>query len=142
VSDSFAQAAGRHLEDAQILLEHQRWDNTIYLAGYVVECSFKVLVEVYIDDRDSARKYGHDLTKLQGQFIDRLRLMYPELDMQLPASRTTGTVLDQDHPQRRYYRSGRWSASNAESAIERAKEIYMDIIPRLILDGTLSSKEL
>lgn len=86
--DSFPQAAARHLHDAKILLDKQRWDNAVYLAGYVVECSFKVLVEVYIPEGKTAvKKYGHDLTELQGKAIDRLRLMYPVL-MQLPTSRT------------------------------------------------------
>ncbi len=55
--------------------------------------------------------------------------MYPELDMQLPASRTIGTVLDENHPQRRYYKSGHWRDEDARSAIQRADEIYMEIIP-------------
>jgi len=143
VSESFAQAAARHLQDAKLLLNHHRWDNAIYLAGYVVECSFKVLVGIYIDqiDQKEVKKYGHDLTKLQGQAMDRLRLMYPVLDMQLPASQTTGTVLDQYHPERRYFKSSYWSPSDTELAVEKAEQIYIEIIPQLILDGTISSKD-
>ena len=45
------------------MLDKQRWDNAVYLAGYVVECGFKVLVEVYIPEGKTAvKKYGHDLT--------------------------------------------------------------------------------
>jgi hypothetical protein len=36
VQESFSQAAGRHLQDAKILCEQERWDNAVYLAGYVV----------------------------------------------------------------------------------------------------------
>jgi len=43
MQESFSNSAGRHLQDAQLLLAEQRWDNAVYLAGYVVECSFKVL---------------------------------------------------------------------------------------------------
>lgn len=95
LSESFPQAAARHLHDAKILLDKQRWDNAVYLAGYVVECGFKVLVEVYIPEGKTAvKKYGHDLIELQGKAMDRLLLIYPVL-MQLPASRTMATVLDQ-----------------------------------------------
>ena len=47
MQESFSQAAGRHLQDAKILCEQERWDNAVYLAGYVVECSFKVLIEIF-----------------------------------------------------------------------------------------------
>ena len=40
MQESFSQAAGRHLQDAKILCEQERWDNAVYLAGYVVECPF------------------------------------------------------------------------------------------------------
>ena len=134
MSENFQQAAARHLQDAKYLLSQQRWDNAVYLAGYVVECSFKVLVQVYISN-SSARNYGHDLAELQGQAMERLRLIYPAVDMQLPASRTMGTVLDKDHPARRYYKSGLWSEQEATDATQRAEEIYLEIIPKLILDG-------
>lgn len=140
--ESFPQAASRHLQDAKILLDKQRWDNAVYLAGYVVECSFKVLVEIYIPEgKKAVKKYGHDLTELQGTAMDRLRLMYPVL-MQLPSDRTMGTVLDQNHPERRYYKSGIWNQTQAGEAVNRAEEIYQEIIPKLVLDGRLSSKEL
>lgn len=143
LEDSFAQAAARHLYDAKILKNQQRWDNAVYLAGYVVECSFKVLLEVYLPEQNTAvRRYGHDLTEIQYKAMDRLRLMYPVIDMQLPVSRTEGTVLDQYHPQRRYGKSGLWSKTEAEKAVQRAEEIYVEIIPKLILDGRLSSDKL
>ena len=91
---------------------------------------------IYIDST-SAKKYGHDLAELQGQAMERLRLIYPAVDMQLPASRTMGTVLDQNHPARRYAKSGLWSEIQAQQAAQRAKEIYLEIIPQLILDGKI-----
>jgi hypothetical protein len=139
----FAQAAGRHLHDALQLRDCQRWDNAVYLAGYVVECAFKVLVEIYFnEDEAAAKKFGHELTKIEGEAIERLRVMYPGLDKQLPASRTAGTVLAQAHPERRYAPSDLWNESEAGMAIERAEEIYLKIIPRLVLDGKISSREL
>lgn len=140
MAEFFSQAAARHLHDANVLLSAQRWDNAVYLVGYVVECSFKVLVEKYIAQA-AVKKYGHDLTALQGKAMERLRLMYPVLDSQLPTFRTTGTVIAQDHPARRYSKSGLWSESQAKEAVQRAEEIYLEIIPRLVLDGRISSKE-
>jgi HEPN domain-containing protein len=54
MNQSFASAAGRHLQDAKILLSKKRWDNAIYLTGYVVECAFKLLVEQYFKNDQSS----------------------------------------------------------------------------------------
>ena len=74
--------------------------------------------------------------------IGRLRIIYPILDAHLSISRTNGTVLAEDHPERRYFESGLWDELEATEAVKRAAEIYNQIIPRLILDGRISSKEL
>jgi len=143
MQESFSNSAGRHLQDAQLLLVEQRWDNAVYLAGYVVECSFKVLVEQHFkQDQGAVRKYGHDLTELEGRAMERLRVLYPILDRQLPASRIAGTVLAQNHPERRYYKSGLWAEAEAKTAVQRAEEIYREIIPKLVLNGSISSQDI
>lgn len=119
------------------MLSQHRWDNAVYLAGYVIECTFKVLVEEYINN-EACKKFGHNLTELEGKGIERLRIIYPILDSQLPISRTNGTVLTDYHPERRYLKSGWWNEKQATEAVERAAEIYNEIIPRLILDGRIS----
>jgi HEPN domain-containing protein len=143
MQESFSNAAGRHLQDALSLLRSQRWDNTVYLAGYVVECAFKLLVEQYFrSGRGPVKKYGHNLTELEGKAMERLRILYPILDKQLPASRTLGTVLAQHHPERRYAKSGLWTEAEARLAVQRAEEIYREVIPRLVLDGSISVKDI
>lgn len=143
MQESFANSAGRHLQDARILLAEQRWDNAVYLAGYVVECSFKVLIEQHFKhDRGAVKKYGHDLTELDGRTLDRLRLLYPILDKQLPASRVAGTVLARNHPERRYFKSGYWVESDAQAAVQLAEEIYREIISKLVLNGSISSQDI
>lgn len=143
MQESFSASAGRHLQDAQILLKEKRWDNAVYLAGYVVECSFKVLVEQYFtSDKAAVKKYGHDLTKLEGKAMERLRVLYPILDRQLPTSRIDGTVLADKHPARRYCKSGLWTESQAKTSVERAEEIYREIIPELVLNGLISSQDI
>jgi len=143
MQESFSNSAGRHLQDAQILLGEQRWDNAVYLAGYVVECSFKVLVEQYFKhDQNAAKKYNHNLTELDGRLMERLRVIYPILDRQLPASRIAGTVLAKHHPERRYSQSGLWAEGDAETAVQRAEEIYREIISKLVLNGAISSQDI
>jgi len=143
MQESFSNSAGRHLQDAQLLLVEQRWDNAVYLAGYVVECSFKVLVEQHFkQDQDAVRKYGHHLTELEGRAMERLRVLYPILDRQLPTSRIAGTVLAQNHPERRYSKSGLWAEADATTAVQRAEEIYREIITKLVLNGSISSQDI
>lgn len=40
----FYRAAFQRLEDAQLLLDGERWHSAIYLAGYAVECMLKALI--------------------------------------------------------------------------------------------------
>jgi HEPN domain-containing protein len=69
MQESFSSSAGRHLQDAQILLREKRWDNAVYLAGYVVECSFKVLVEQYFtSDKAAVKKYGQGASHLCNKY--------------------------------------------------------------------------
>jgi hypothetical protein len=62
LAESFPQAASRHLQDAKILLDKQRWDNAVYLAGYVVE----LLVHAMSPSvRETARYSEYDEFKLK-----------------------------------------------------------------------------
>jgi hypothetical protein len=42
--DDFPEAARKHLNDAEVLLQADRFDGAGYLAGYVVECSLRTVV--------------------------------------------------------------------------------------------------
>lgn len=42
--DDHPEAAAKHLDDAKALLAATRYDGAGYLAGYVLECSFKTIV--------------------------------------------------------------------------------------------------
>ncbi len=138
MAEFFAQSAARHLHDAQLLIASGRWDNAVYLAGYVVECSFKELVKAHLGE-DAAKAYCHDLGALQGEAMALLRAMFPQLEPKLPATRTAGTVLETDHPVRRYSKTGRWNETEAKDAVRRAGEIHAEVIPPLVLDGLLSA---
>jgi HEPN domain-containing protein len=141
MAEFFAQSAARHLLDAQFLISANRWDNAVYLAGYVVECSFKELVQTYLGSV-AARAYCHDLGDLQGDAMGLLRTLFPFLEHKLPARRTAGTVLETDHPERRYSANGRWTESEAREAVRTASEIYAEVIPSLVLDGLLRAEEI
>lgn len=68
--DDHADAAGKHLGDAEVLFNNGRFDGAAYLAGYVAECCLKsvILHDVAFDPATRA----HDPAKLQ-QEHSRLR---------------------------------------------------------------------
>jgi HEPN domain-containing protein len=128
------------MHDAKLLLEQKRYDNSVYLAGYVVECSLKSLVQVYVSAAD-AQAFSHDLQALQEDGLALIRTLFPEVDSKLPNSRTGGTVLGVDHPQRRYGPNNRWTDVEATLAVMRAEEIFQEVIAGLILDGRLREED-
>ncbi|HEU4964992.1 MAG TPA: HEPN domain-containing protein [Bacilli bacterium] len=142
MAENFPQSAGRHLLDAMVLADNKRWDNAVYHAGYVPECAFKVLLEEYMDDKAVVKKYGHQLTHMEGIAFDRLRMMFPEVDAKFPKSRLDGTVLAEGHPERRYENSHRWTEEQALAAVERARQIYEEVILERVLDGRIKREEM
>ena len=65
MSEDYPSAAKRHLEDSRTLLDAQRWDNSAYLAGYVIECSLKALITFPAPPAGiEVKEIGHDVTKL------------------------------------------------------------------------------
>ena len=137
--DDFAAAARRHLVDSAVLFDRQRWDGTVYLSGYVAECALKLLVERWLLVVGS--EFSHRLGKLEAAASGAPGF---ELLMALsPATRPlrlwrtiAGTVLDQNHPDRRYFADG-WTAQEAESALDLASEVYQKTIAEDVLDGRL-----
>ena len=44
--DDYPEAAGRHILDSRALVARRRFDGAAYLAGYVVECTLKTLIQL------------------------------------------------------------------------------------------------
>ncbi len=60
--DDYPEAARKHLDDAQALLETARYNGAGYHAGYGVECALKTLLQI-----GGALRWGHDLSALSIQ---------------------------------------------------------------------------
>lgn len=107
----------------------------------MVECSLKAVIAHHLSV-STAKTYRHNLTALQGQALAQLRVLVPQAHLRLPASHTHGTVLENGHPERRYWSSGQWSDNEVRTAITRASEIYRDTVVAMVLDGALGWQEL
>ncbi len=60
--DDYPEAARKHVDDAQALLEAARYDVAGYHAGYVVECALKTLLQI-----GGAPQWRYDLSALSVQ---------------------------------------------------------------------------
>jgi HEPN domain-containing protein len=128
---NFTAAATRHLRDARLLAENGRYDNALYLAGYVVECSLKAVASGH---GVQAQAYGHGLSKLEGDALDLAMAMAPAASRYRPP---VGTVQEV---------SSRWSTSHryaldhvtpgmASVVIESAERVWKACIGAMWLDG-------
>lgn len=131
--DDYPAAALKHLQDSDVLIKGRRFDGAAYLAGYVVECVLKTLIQV----ETRKANYSHDLNVLRekvaefavrtgsctGRFLEAIESLNsseilgwkPEMRYQEP-----GIVLDT---------AGKW--------FQDARDLYDRIIGNLLMDGAV-----
>ena len=133
--DDHAEAAGKHLDDARVLEQAGRPDGAAYLAGYVVECCLKTLVEV-----EGGAPWGHEVRALAAE-ASRLsacvgartaKYVSGTAVQQLPVSSISSW-----HPPQRYRAPGHITPAVARVWVEEATAIYDATIVSMRLDGVL-----
>lgn len=136
--DDYPKAAGKHLDDAEVLARERRWDGAAYHVGYVVECCLKSVVLVAA----GLAPHTHDLRWLSAEAV-RLAA--------LPGARTaryaTGGALPASHslydlrggwgPELRYRAPGAVSEHQARAWLVEARRVYEATIARMRLDGVV-----
>lgn len=141
MADDFLETAQRMMKDAKALQAAGAHRNACYLAGYVVECTLKTMLEV-----SDVNPWGHEIDDLNalllglrlapadkiGQYGDPSSLA-PTIFTQLrvPVTRRNGTTVLQDQchwdPQHRYDGT-RWvDAATSRQYIDEAQK-FADII--------------
>lgn len=131
----FFSAATRHLEDAEALHDSRRYDNSLYLAGYVVECSLKAVVELYEGD---APKFGHDLLRLERDGLELALAMAPAAVRYRPPPGVVKSVRDVWSEHKRYIPTGQIKKSASEQILEHARQAWTCCIGQMLLDGIVS----
>ncbi|MCY4511670.1 MAG: HEPN domain-containing protein [Acidobacteria bacterium] len=133
--DDFPEAAGKHMQDSGLLLAEGRHDGAAYLAGYVVECALKTLIQL----EAGQVRYSHDLSaldqeldKLAAQASSRAGKLYLRAQAPLRAS----TILNDWTPEQRY-RSPEIGAADAARWHQEAAGVYRRIIGPLLLAGAI-----
>ena len=132
--DDYPEAAGKHLQDAVALLLAGRPDGSGYLAGYVVECALKTLLQIETGRAD----HIHGLAALHRQVAA----------LAVQANVTTGRycvaadrLLDKAailgwSPGIRY-REASVSLADARTWRREASVVYSQVVGALVLDGRI-----
>ena len=133
--DDYPDAAAKHMEDSNVLIAGSRYDGGAYLAGYVVECALKTLIQLETGRAD----YHHDLPRLcdtldtlAAQVSSRTGRCYLGAQAALRASR----VLNNWRPEQRY-RGPEVTAQDARAWNQEADFAYRQIIGQLSLAGVI-----
>lgn len=132
--DDYPRAARRHLVDATVLKTRQRYDGAAYLAGYVVECSLKALIEAETGHVDQT----HDLSRLRDTLTRLIRLAdarTARLAEPLVGLLRRSGVLAWD-PQMRY-RTSEVGADQAQRWVLDAQVVYSAVIGAMTMDGLI-----
>lgn len=143
--DDHPEAASKHLDDAQALLNSNRADGAAYLAGYVVECSLKTLI-LYDSgfplpgSRPPWKKSaaGHDLNELVAQASNLAAIAGARTARYLgPAIQgLAGAGIASWGPSMRY-RAPFVTPPDAQSWFADAQAIYQESVGEMFKDGVL-----
>jgi len=135
--EDYPEAALKHLEDALRLLKVDRGDNAAYLAGYVVECSMKTLIQL-----EQSHGWGHDLEQLGQRAQELAGLPGARTARYLRFHGTSHPIYDREgsgwSESLRYQAAGSISMSQAQDWVEKAEQVYADVIFSLRLDGMIT----
>lgn len=129
--EDYPSAALRHHHDAADLLAAGRLDNAFYLAGYVVECTMKALLE---KAGHNAKTYGHELDDMQLAALS----FVAEFSVRHARYRpTVGPAVQGWRPEMRYCPTGSTAPADAEQAIADGELILGDVLAPMMLDGLI-----
>ncbi len=132
--------------DARMLAALKRYRNACYLAGYVVECTLKVLVEAA--SRRQVKR-THDLSSLREQILtlslsagqsvakygDPMQFAYTMITGGAASRQPAGQPCDWDPVHR--YNGSRWDDAAKSTAYLQEAERAVAILNQLLLDGEL-----
>lgn len=143
--DDHPEAASKHLDDAQALLNSNRTDGAAYLAGYVVECSLKALIlyDSGIPPSGSPppwkkRRDGHNLNDLVAQASSLAAIAGARTARYLGPTiqGLAGAGIASWAPNMRY-RAPFVTPADAQSWFADAQAVYQESVGEMFKDGVL-----
>ena len=132
-SENFANAAARHLDDALLLKSQQRFDNAVYLSGYVVECAMKAVLTA---SSLTPQRLGHELQTISVEAMPLLWIVAPTMRRyEIPASDDVDELIRNWKPDLRYGASGAFGSEKAEQWMSAARQVFDSFVVSSVLDG-------
>lgn len=137
--EDYPDAARKHYTDARVLMNRRRYDGAAYLAGYVVECILKTIIQVDRANNAPILNYGHDLRKLSNEAL-HLATLPSSKTARYVTGRSLTTLPYADPPAGwkeilRYRHEGTIPKATAASWVAEAKRLYTLVIGGLRKDG-------
>jgi hypothetical protein len=132
--DDHPDASGKHLADARVLLAATRSDGAAYLAGYVVECALKSLVQL---ETGKALR-GHQLATLMAE-VSAACMAAGAGTARYVTTHVQGVPTARIAVWRETlrYQSPSMTSRDAQIWVDEADQIYSDTVAAMILDGVI-----
>ena len=137
--DDYPDAALKHLQDAGALQGVDRHDGCSYLAGYVVECSLKAVLQVERGTSSVPKgRRGHDLRSLRSQVAGISRMAGARTSKYVTRAvlALQGASIHKWSPGMRY-QGPRATETDARGWLREAREVYHGTVGAMRLDGLL-----
>lgn len=134
--DDHPDAAGKHLDDALILMHNGRFDGAAYLSGYVVECSLKTLIIL----QTKKSEIGHNLDKLSKKALEFAGMPTSKTARYNKIIKDKLAIGDPNNGWKetmRYCAPNRLSPDEARIWVEEAKRVYESTVVQMKKDGVL-----
>jgi HEPN domain-containing protein len=120
-NDDYHAAAIRHFNDALLLLDQGRYDNAVYLAGYVQECAIKdLLVHRLSGSRFAGKDISHVFHLIGAEGLAFLTASTIPFLTGRQTSDRGARVIAEGHPDRRFWPEN-WSLTDADAAVGQAR---------------------
>lgn len=131
--DDHPEAARKHVDDATVLRDGSRADGSAYLAGYVVECCLKALLQ-----HEGAAPWGHPLKDLASQVSVVCTVAGAKTAPYLtaPVLSVPAAPIAAWNPELRY-RAPSMTVADANAWLEDARAIYQATVEQMFLDGVI-----
>lgn len=133
--DDYPEAASKHFLDSKALMARRRFDGAAYLAGYVVECTLKTLIQLETGNAERS----HDLPGLLVQ-LDTLAAQvgarHGKVYLAIESSLRSSDIVDNWTPEQRYH-GPEASANLARTWHREAASAYRRVFGELNLAGVI-----
>jgi hypothetical protein len=137
MADDFYATAKRMHKSSKTLHNNSEYHNACYLAGYVVECYAKIVVQVF--GTGNPRRFGHSINNLNTELRNLLAGNSSLSDYILDDPNDFSSILTQWNPVSMRYRSDANIISNQNISNDFQNEIQLAMakLAKMRLDGKI-----